>query len=106
MFILYAVLVGLAVGFLLGERPAGIATLRLRWSAIPDLLRATLDGHDGADAESADVVVEADRAARAAADALLTSGAITYVDVGSHDQLMQAAGTYAELYGIQAAAYR
>jgi 1-deoxy-D-xylulose-5-phosphate reductoisomerase len=50
---------------------------RLRWSAIPDLLRATLEGHDGADAESADAVVEADRAARAAADALLASGAIT-----------------------------
>jgi 1-deoxy-D-xylulose-5-phosphate reductoisomerase len=50
---------------------------RLRWSAIPDLLRATLEGHDGADAESADAVVAADHAARAAADALLASGAIT-----------------------------
>jgi ATP-binding cassette subfamily B protein len=28
------------------------------------------------------------------------------VEVGSHDELMHRGGTYCELYGIQAAAYR
>lgn len=32
MFILYAVLIGLLVGPLVGGRPAGLATIRLRWS--------------------------------------------------------------------------
>lgn len=32
MFILYAVLIGLLVGFLAGGRPAGLADLHLRWS--------------------------------------------------------------------------
>lgn len=32
MFILYAVLIGLLVGFLLGGRPAGLADLHIRWS--------------------------------------------------------------------------
>lgn len=31
MFILYAVLIGLALGFLLGGRPSGLAALTLRW---------------------------------------------------------------------------
>jgi hypothetical protein len=34
VFILYAVLVGLVVGFLVGGRPAGLAALQLRWSAV------------------------------------------------------------------------
>jgi len=50
---------------------------RLRWSSIPDLLRAVLDGHDGGDADSVDAVIDADRAARIAADAVLVSGALT-----------------------------
>lgn len=32
MFILYAVLIGIVVGFLVGGRPAGLADLHLRWS--------------------------------------------------------------------------
>ena len=32
MFILYAVLIGLVLGFLLGGRPAGLGDLKLRWS--------------------------------------------------------------------------
>lgn len=31
MFILYAVLIGLAVGFVLGGRPSGLAEINLRW---------------------------------------------------------------------------
>jgi 1-deoxy-D-xylulose-5-phosphate reductoisomerase len=50
---------------------------RLRWSSIPDLLRAVLDGHDGGDADSVDAVIDADRAARIAADVVLVSGALT-----------------------------
>jgi hypothetical protein len=34
MFILYAVLVGVLAGFLLGGRPGGLASLRLRWPAV------------------------------------------------------------------------
>ena len=34
MFILYAVLIGLVLGFLVGGRPAGLADLHLRWSWI------------------------------------------------------------------------
>jgi 1-deoxy-D-xylulose-5-phosphate reductoisomerase len=36
----------------------------LGWSAIPDVIQETLDGHDGTDPEDADVVIEADRKAR------------------------------------------
>jgi 1-deoxy-D-xylulose-5-phosphate reductoisomerase len=50
---------------------------RLRWRSIPDVLRGTLEGHDGAQADSVEAVVDADRSARAAADALLATGAIT-----------------------------
>ena len=32
LFILYAVLIGLVLGFLVGGRPAGLAALQLRWS--------------------------------------------------------------------------
>jgi hypothetical protein len=32
MFILYSILIGIAVGFLVGGRPAGLASLRIRWS--------------------------------------------------------------------------
>jgi hypothetical protein len=32
MFILYAILVGLALGFILGGRPSGLGRLELRWS--------------------------------------------------------------------------
>jgi hypothetical protein len=34
LFILYAVLIGLVLGFLVGGRPAGLADLQLRWSWI------------------------------------------------------------------------
>ena len=34
MFILYSVLIGLVLGFLVGGRPAGLAGLQLRWSWI------------------------------------------------------------------------
>ena len=34
MFILYALVVGLAAGFLLGGRPAGLARLELRWAPL------------------------------------------------------------------------
>ncbi len=50
---------------------------RLRWRSIPDVLRGTLEGHDGAQADSVEAVVDADRSARAAADALLATGAFT-----------------------------
>ena len=33
MFILYAIVAGLVVGFLLGGRPAGLASITVRWSA-------------------------------------------------------------------------
>ena len=32
MFILYAIVIGLVVGFLVGGRPAGLAEIQLRWS--------------------------------------------------------------------------
>ena len=40
MFILYAVPIGLALGFLLGGRPAGLATLQFRfgWVMVAGLL--------------------------------------------------------------------
>ena len=34
MFILYSLMVGLVLGFALGGRPAGLAMLRFRWSAL------------------------------------------------------------------------
>jgi hypothetical protein len=34
MFILYAIVVGLAIGFLLGGRPAGLARLQIRWATL------------------------------------------------------------------------
>jgi hypothetical protein len=34
MFILYAVVIGLAIGFLAGGRAAGLASIRIRWSAL------------------------------------------------------------------------
>lgn len=34
MFILYAVVIGLGVGFLLGGRPSGLSELKLRWPAV------------------------------------------------------------------------
>lgn len=34
MFILYAIVTGLVVGFLLGGRPAGLASITVRWSAL------------------------------------------------------------------------
>jgi 1-deoxy-D-xylulose-5-phosphate reductoisomerase len=37
------------------------------WAAIPEVIADTLDGHDGTEASSADVVIEADRVARARA---------------------------------------
>jgi 1-deoxy-D-xylulose-5-phosphate reductoisomerase len=44
---------------------------RLPWRAIPDVLSGVLDRHDGAEADSADAVVDADRRARRAATDLL-----------------------------------
>ena len=40
---------------------------RIRWSSIPDVLKAVLDRHDGGPASTVDDVVEADRRGRAAA---------------------------------------
>jgi 1-deoxy-D-xylulose-5-phosphate reductoisomerase len=40
---------------------------RIRWHEIPEVLEASLDRHDGTPAESADVVIETDRRARAVA---------------------------------------
>jgi ATP-binding cassette subfamily B protein len=40
------------------------------------------------------------------ADLIVVLGGSRVVEVGSHEELMAAGGSYAELYGIQAAAYR
>jgi ATP-binding cassette subfamily B protein len=40
------------------------------------------------------------------ADLIVVLDGSRVIEVGSHDELMAAGGTYAELYGIQAAAYR
>jgi 1-deoxy-D-xylulose-5-phosphate reductoisomerase len=43
----------------------------IAWTAIPDVLNAVLDRHDGAVAESVDAVIDADRRGRAAARAAI-----------------------------------
>ena len=40
------------------------------------------------------------------ADLIVVIDGSRVVEVGSHDELMARGGQYAELYGIQAAAYR
>jgi ATP-binding cassette, subfamily B, bacterial len=40
------------------------------------------------------------------ADLIVVLDGSRLVEVGSHDELTQRNGTYAELYGIQAAAYK
>ena len=40
------------------------------------------------------------------ADLIVVLDGARLVEVGTHDQLIAAAGQYAQLYGIQAAAYR
>jgi ATP-binding cassette subfamily B protein len=40
------------------------------------------------------------------ADLIVVLDGARVVEIGSHDELMARGGTYAELYGIQAAAYR
>lgn len=40
------------------------------------------------------------------ADLIVVLQGARVADVGSHDELMTRGGLYAELYGIQAAAYR
>jgi ATP-binding cassette subfamily B protein len=40
------------------------------------------------------------------ADLIVVLDAANVVEVGTHEELMARGGTYAELYGIQAAAYR
>jgi 1-deoxy-D-xylulose-5-phosphate reductoisomerase len=40
---------------------------RIRWTAIPDVLKSVLDRHDGGPADSVDAVIDADRRAREAA---------------------------------------
>jgi 1-deoxy-D-xylulose-5-phosphate reductoisomerase len=45
----------------------------LPWNRIPDVLSGVLDRHDGAVADSADAVVDADRRARRAAEELMAS---------------------------------
>jgi ATP-binding cassette, subfamily B, bacterial len=40
------------------------------------------------------------------ADRIVVLDGSRVVEAGSHEELMTAGGTYAELYGIQAAAYR
>jgi 1-deoxy-D-xylulose-5-phosphate reductoisomerase len=44
---------------------------RIAWTAIPDVLKAVLDRHDGARADSVDAVIAADSAARRAAEAVI-----------------------------------
>jgi 1-deoxy-D-xylulose-5-phosphate reductoisomerase len=46
---------------------------RIGWLAISDVLKATLDRHDGTKATSADVVMQADRRARTVADEIVTA---------------------------------
>jgi 1-deoxy-D-xylulose-5-phosphate reductoisomerase len=46
---------------------------RIGWLAISDVLKATLDRHDGTKATSADVVMEADRQARTVAREIVTA---------------------------------
>jgi 1-deoxy-D-xylulose-5-phosphate reductoisomerase len=46
---------------------------RIGWLAISDVLKATLDRHDGTKATSADVVMQADRHARTVADEIVTA---------------------------------
>jgi 1-deoxy-D-xylulose-5-phosphate reductoisomerase len=48
---------------------------RIRWVEIPDVLSATLERHDGTSAESADVVIEADRRAREVARTMIEARA-------------------------------
>ena len=45
------------------------------WLAIPDILRAVLDGHDGAVADSAEAVIDADRRGREAANRIINERA-------------------------------
>jgi ATP-binding cassette subfamily B protein len=40
------------------------------------------------------------------ADLIVVLDGARLVDVGTHDELMSRGGQYAQLYGIQAAAYR
>jgi 1-deoxy-D-xylulose-5-phosphate reductoisomerase len=47
----------------------------IRWTAIPDVLEATLARHDGGAAESVDAVIGADRRAREIARAVIQEGA-------------------------------
>jgi 1-deoxy-D-xylulose-5-phosphate reductoisomerase len=49
------------------EAVAAFLAGRIRWAAIPDVLNAALDRHDGGPASTADDIVEADRRGRAAA---------------------------------------
>ena len=49
------------------EAVAAFLAGRIRWSSIPDVLKAVLDRHDGGPASTVDDVVEADRRGRAAA---------------------------------------
>jgi 1-deoxy-D-xylulose-5-phosphate reductoisomerase len=44
---------------------------RIGWTEIPEVLEAALERHDGTRAESADVVIETDRRARAVAHQLI-----------------------------------
>jgi 1-deoxy-D-xylulose-5-phosphate reductoisomerase len=44
---------------------------RIGWLAVSDVLKATLDRHDGTKATSADVVMEADRQARSVASTIV-----------------------------------
>jgi 1-deoxy-D-xylulose-5-phosphate reductoisomerase len=44
---------------------------RIRWISIPDVLKAVLDRHDGANADSAATVIDADRRAREVAAAVI-----------------------------------
>ena len=44
---------------------------RIRWISIPDVLKAVLDRHDGAHADSASTVIDADRRAREVAAAVI-----------------------------------
>ncbi len=53
------------------EAVAAFLDGQIPWIAIPDVLKAVLDRHDGGPADSVDAVVDADRRGRAAARAVI-----------------------------------
>ena len=70
--------------------------------------RRTDAAHDGAESAAGRVTVLVSHRFSTVrmADLIVVLDGARLVEVGTHDQLMAAAGHYAELYGIQATAYR